>query len=280
MSSPATSTPAGGKAASAHPSPAPSRSATSTGTTHPIPTRQPTGPPRATTTPIPQYSSDEKSGDAVIDVAPVNNDSFEKIPPPEGPLQIFHSALGIPDPKPPKASFFKKKKDDSQKEPRKITSANEGVYKKVISCERTARYKYYFCSWVVTLAMFLQIVVGASVTAFGAGSASHILITAFGAANTALASLLAVLKSQGLPNRIRQDWNMWRELREYIEEQERRLDLILSGKIEGSKDKLDSQEVWKMVKTIEERYRAVRSQIETNRPDTYIPLSPLQPAPK
>ena len=66
-------------------------------------------------------------------------------------------------------------------------------------------------------------------------------------------------------------------MREYIEEQERRLDLIISGKIEGSKEDLD---VWKMVKTIEDRYRAVRSQIETNRPDTYIPLTPLQPLPK
>jgi hypothetical protein len=269
MSSPTTSTHAGGKAAPAHPNPAPSRSASSTSPTHPIPTRQPT---RSTTTPIPQYSSDEKSGDALVDVLPINNSSSEEIS--QDPLQIFHSALGIPDPKPPKPS---KKKDASQKEPPKLASANEGVYKKVLSSERTARYKYYFCSWVVTIAMFLQIIVGASVTAFGAGSASHVLITAFGAANTALASLLAVLKSQGLPNRIRQDWNGWRELREYIEEQERRLDLIISGKIEGSKEDLD---VWKMVRTIEERYRAVRGSIETNRPDTYIPLPPLQAVPK
>jgi hypothetical protein len=269
MSSPTTSTHAGGKAASA--SPAPSKSATSTGPTRPISTRQPTSPPRATTTPIPQDSSYEK-GDAVIDVTSVNNDSSEEIPT-QDPLQIFHSALGIPDPKPPRAPFFKKKKDASQKDPGKIASANEGIYKKVLSCERTARYKYYFCSWVVTIAMFLQIIVGASVTAFGAGGASHILITAFGAANTALASLLAVLKSQGLPNRIRQDWNGWRELREYIEERERRLDLILSGKVEKvSKEDLD---VWNMVQTIEARYKELRASIETNRPDTYISLPPI-----
>jgi hypothetical protein len=211
----------------------------------------------------------------------INNESSEEKST-QNLIKIFHSALGIPEPKPPKAPFFKffNKKDDSQKDPGKLTAANEGVYKKVLSCERTTRYKYYFCSWVITIAMFLQIVVGASVTAFGAGSASHILITAFGAANTALASLLAVLKSQGLPNRIRQDWNMWRELREYIEEQERGLDLNLNGKIEGSKEKLDNEEVWVLVRKIEGRYRKVRAQIETNRPDTYIPLPPLQPAKK
>jgi hypothetical protein len=277
MSSTNTSTPAGGKAAPTHPS--------STGPTHPNATRPPTGSPRATTAP---FSPDEKTGDAYIKVHPVNNDSSEKSPTQEttevsteDPITIFHSALGIPEPKTQKPSFFKKlfRRGGSQKDPGKLNSANEGVYKKVLSCERNTRYKYYFCSWVVTIAMFLQIVVGASVTAFGAGSASHVLITAFGAANTALASLLAVLKSQGLPNRIRQDWNMWRELREFIEAQERGLDLNLSGKVEGSKEKLDNQAVWDLVKKIEARYRAVRNQIETNRPDTYIPLEAIEPQP-
>jgi hypothetical protein len=115
--------------------------------------------------------------------------------------------------------------------------------------------------------MFLQIVVGASVTAFGAGKASPILITAFGAANTALASLLAVLKSQGLPNRIRQDWNLWRELREFIAEKEREIDLVVSGKVEGRIEDLD---VWGTVRLVEEKYQTIRLTCEANRPDTYI----------
>jgi len=115
--------------------------------------------------------------------------------------------------------------------------------------------------------MFLQIIVGAAVTALGAGSASHILITVFGAANTALASLLAVLKSQGLPNRIRQDWNGWRELREFIEEQEREIELVVSGKVEGREEDL---RVWEKVRAVEERYQGVRLTMEANRPDTYI----------
>jgi hypothetical protein len=124
--------------------------------------------------------------------------------------------------------------------------------------------------------MFLQIIVGASVTAFGAGSANHIIITVFGAANTALASLLAVLKSQGLPNRLRQDWNGWRELREYIEEKEREIEMVISGKIPGSKKDID---VWAEIKAIEARYNAVRLTSEANRPDTYIRV-PVQSLPK
>jgi hypothetical protein len=119
--------------------------------------------------------------------------------------------------------------------------------------------------------MFLQIIVGAAVTAFGAGNSPHILITCFGAANTALASLLAVLKSQGLPNRIRQDWNQWRELREYIESTERNYELRLSGRVQGV-EKVDDTEVWTKIKAIEEKYADVRLTNEVNRPDTYISL--------
>jgi len=145
-----------------------------------------------------------------------------------------------------------------------------------MSCEKWARIRYQFTNFVVTFAMFLQIIVGASVTAFGAGSANHIIITVFGAANTALASLLAVLKSQGLPNRMRQDWNGWRELREYIEEKEREIEMVVSGRIDGKvvgfgeKDNVPQMDVWGAVKDIEERYAAMRLTCEANRPDTYI----------
>lgn len=171
--------------------------------------------------------------------------------PPEGsshdPLVLFHTALGIPPPKQPKPIKATKKNPHPEKAPPKpkLTPANKGVYHQVLKMEQTMRWKYYFCDWLVTLAMFLQIIVGASVTAFGAGSASHILITAFGAANTALASLLAVLKSQGLPNRIRQDWNGWRELREYIEEKEREIEMIYAGRVGDGKE-MELKDVWRL----------------------------------
>jgi hypothetical protein len=192
--------------------------------------------------------------------------------PSPNPLQIFHTALGIPPPKPVKQPKpTKKNPNPPPQEQSKLTAANKGVYQQVLKCERTTRYKYYFCDATVTLAMFLQIIVGASVTAFGAGNASNVLITTFGAANTALASLLAVLKSQGLPNRIRQDWNLWRELREFIEEKEREIELVVSGKVEGRIEDLD---VWGSVRAIEARYQNVRLTNEANRPDTYIRVPP------
>lgn len=182
--------------------------------------------------------------------------------------QIFRTALGMPKPKQPKNG---KNADQPVLSPK-----NEGVYQKVISCERSARWKYLFCDFSVTIAMFLQIVVGASVTAFGAGNSSHILITCFGAANTALASLLAVLKSQGLPNRMRQDWNAWRQLREEIEENERQIEMSVSGRVPGAKG-VEKSDVWNMVQAIEARYTEVRSNVEANRPDTYIPVKERLP---
>ena len=84
-----------------------------------------------------------------------------------------------------------------------------------------------------------------------------------------------MLKSQGLPNRIRQDWNGWRELREYIEEKEREIEMVVSERVDGRVEDLD---VWAVVRGIEARYTAVRLTAEANRPDTYIKV-PVPPAP-
>lgn len=247
-----------------------SKGPTSSYATDPTTSKSPTGiiaAPHPVHQPTSSIYDDEKKIDHItVDVHDVNHGEYEA--PPPNPLQVFHTALGIPPPKPvkpPKAT--KKNPNPPHKEQPKLTPANKGVYQQVLKCERTARFKYYFCDATVTIAMFLQIIVGASVTAFGAGNASSILITAFGAANTALASLLAVLKSQGLPNRIRQDWNLWRELREFIEEKEREIELIVSGKVEGRVEDLD---VWGSVRMIEARYQNVRLTSEANRPDTYV----------
>ena len=224
------------------------------------------------------YSSnyDEKNGDAIVEVQPVSSPDTHS-PAQHGvtPLDTFRGSLGIPPPKPtkPSRSIFGRKKQPPPSAKPQLTPNNIGVYESVMSCERWARFRYHFTNSIVTIAMFLQIIVGASVTAFGAGSANHIIITVFGAANTALASLLAVLKSQGLPNRMRQDWNGWRELREYIEEKEREIEMVVSGRLDGKVVGLGKEEdgcipvvdVWATVKDIEERYSNMRLTCEANR---------------
>jgi hypothetical protein len=192
------------------------------------------------------------------------------------PLETFHSALGIPTPKPKKTkrSLLGRKKPapDPEQQPQ-LSKTNQGVYQSVISYERWARIRYRLCDFVVTVSMFLQIIVGASVTAFGAGSANHIIITVFGAANTALASLLAVLKSQGLPTRLRMDWIGWRDLREYIEEREREIEMTITGKLPEAGENRKEINIRAEIETIEDKYKLMKNTVEANRPDTYTKLS-------
>jgi len=223
---------------------------------------------------------DEKPRDHVaINVLPML-DGNQEAPPvdDDDPLKTFHTALGIPPPKPiktkPKRNLLGRKKPPSPdaKEPKqpKLSTKNKGVYSLVIINERWSRHVYQSCDVLLTFCMFIQIIVGAAVTAFGAGDAHHTIITVFGATNTAVASLLAVLKSKGLPNRLRQDWNGWRELREYIEEKEREIDM----RVQGHGDGLPPIDIWATVRDIEARYQTMRLTLEANRPDTYIRVPP------
>ncbi|CAG8955295.1 hypothetical protein HYFRA_00011277 [Hymenoscyphus fraxineus] len=241
--------------------------------------------PSASFSPNLDGHGDEKgSGDRItISVQNAPEDSqFSQFPETtDDPLKTFHTALGIPPPKPAVVKtrrnlLFKKKPHPNPPPQPKISGANKGVYNKVLFNERNSRYVYNFCDWLLTVCMFLQIIVGAAVTALGAGNSSNVIVTVFGATNTALASLLAVMKSKGLPNRLRQDWNGWRELREYIEEKEREIEFRMQGHGGG----LDGFDIWALVREIEARYQTMRLTLEANRPDTYIKVPPMQLLPK
>ncbi|KAG0647851.1 hypothetical protein D0Z07_5957 [Hyphodiscus hymeniophilus] len=218
-------------------------------------------------------ANEERQEHVTVDIHPADTHPTSSTVPQksQNPLQIFHDALGIQPPHTPKPSrnwLGRSKTSPPTPQKPKLSLGNKGVYHEVRSCERWTRIRYLVCDFLVVVAMFLQIIVGAAVTAFGAGSVNDTVITVFGAANTALASLLAVLKSKGLPNRLRQDWNVWRELREYIEEKEREIEMIMTGKISGTTEK--QIDVWSEIKSIEARYNAVRVTSEANRPDTYV----------
>ena len=69
-----------------------------------------------------------------------------------------------------------------------------------------------------------QIAFAAILTALGASGSSYKVITVFGAVNTAIAGILALVKGRGLPARLRKDWVGLRQVRDYIEERERDLE--------------------------------------------------------
>jgi SMODS and SLOG-associating 2TM effector domain len=159
---------------------------------------------------------------------------------------VFQTAVGIPV---------------TSKNPYSIYKNNRGIYPSVVYGESYSKWAYHLFETVVTSCLILQILLAATLTALGAASSSHIIITAFGAVNTALAGTVALLKGQGLPNRLRQDWNSWRDLRDCIEEKEREIGCGKPG-----------VDVWAEIKIIEDRYEAVRKNQEKNRPDMYTHL--------
>ncbi|KAL9610153.1 MAG: hypothetical protein Q9167_005131 [Letrouitia subvulpina] len=143
----------------------------------------------------------------------------------------------------------------------KRPAANLGIYARVISEERTARWQFYLVASLINACYFLQIVIAAALTSLGASSASHVLVTVFGGLNTVIAGMLTYLKGQALPNRLRQYWIGLRKCREYIEEKEREL------AEPGCELDVDRE-----LAMIVRMYHDVRQTAEDNTPDTYLPM--------
>jgi hypothetical protein len=98
----------------------------------------------------------------------------------------------------------------------------QGIYQKVDRKRKTARRDYIYSSYLISVCIGLQIVVAAVLTALGASNAPHAAVTVLGAINTAIAGLLAYMKSSGLPNRPRFFQTKWSELKDHIEQWDRR----------------------------------------------------------
>jgi hypothetical protein len=138
-------------------------------------------------------------------------------------------------------------------------------YNRVCHREAQAKRGYKFATVFINGCLGAQIVVAAALTAMGAANSSHVGVTAFGAINTVIAGILTYLKGSGLPNRIRYYEQEWKRVREYIEQRER--------DFSRQDCRLDVNEV---VATIEAMYEQVKSDIQTNTPDSYISVSDIR----
>jgi hypothetical protein len=83
---------------------------------------------------------------------------------------------------------------------------NIGLYPRLISAEKWWRIQYYLYSTILNTRIILQIIFAATLTALGALASPHAAITLFVAVNTAVAGILALMKGQGLLNRLTQGW--------------------------------------------------------------------------
>lgn len=130
-----------------------------------------------------------------------------------------------------------------------------GLYARVVAKGRAAHATYVISSRLIIICIVIQIILGAALTALGATNASSTVVTVLGAVNTAVAGLLAFLKSSGLPNRAKIVQMKWNDLQDFIEQREREL-RVFTAPIDVSE-----------MKHIEYLYNKVKADIEATNPD-------------
>jgi hypothetical protein len=168
-------------------------------------------------------------------------------------LIIFRRALGI--------NFHMQTSDNCTLEEGRKTAI--GIYKAVIREQSTKKYQHMALNILLYTCHFAQIVFGAVLTALGPSAADHsLVITILGAANTVIAGLLALIKGQGLPERLRKDEVEFRKLQDWIEETEALLAVGIIGR--------DRKEVGLLVEIAFKKYNAAKASEENNRPDSYV----------
>jgi len=97
----------------------------------------------------------------------------------------------------------------------------------------------------------------------GPSAGDHTLtITILGALNTVVAGVLALVKGQGLPERLRHDRAEFRKLQDWIEQTEALLAVGVIGK--------DRKEVGLLVQISFVKYNAAKASEENNVPGNYV----------
>ncbi|KAK0715111.1 hypothetical protein B0H67DRAFT_487615 [Lasiosphaeris hirsuta] len=146
-----------------------------------------------------------------------------------------------------------------------------GMYAATLTAQRNKRVAYTLITLLVYASHFMQIIIGASLTALGPSAGEHtVTITILGAFNTVMAGVLALVKGQGLPERLRQDRVEFRKLQDWIEQTEALLTVGVIGK--------DRKEVGLLVQIAFVKYNAAKASEENNVPENYIRATEDSPA--
>lgn len=141
-----------------------------------------------------------------------------------------------------------------------------GMYAATMKAQREKRVKHALIDFLLYASHLAQILIGATLTAFGPSAGKHaILITVLGAINTVIAGVLALIKGQGLPERLRHDQAEFRKLQDWIEQTEALLAVGVIGR--------NRKEVGLLVQVAFKKYNAVRQSEENNRNENYVRVS-------
>ncbi|KAI5862543.1 hypothetical protein GGS23DRAFT_570690 [Durotheca rogersii] len=168
-------------------------------------------------------------------------------------LVIFRKALGI--------NYNRAGADSGTLEEGRKSAV--GIYKSVLDSQRKKSLHHALLNVFLFLCYFVQIVIGAALTAMGPTSGRYeIVITVMGALNTVLAGTLALIKGSGQPERLEKDCIGFRRLKDWIEETEALLAVGVIGR--------NRKEVGLLVESAFKRYNAAMMNVENNSPDYYV----------
>jgi hypothetical protein len=134
----------------------------------------------------------------------------------------------------------------------------DGLYRDVIRARVNCQYSYHLSSTFFNIAMFLQLLLGAALTALGSKAAGQQLaITILAAANTVIAGLLALMHNSGLPDRFQKDFDEFDQVESYLKE------LMDTGIVRKG---MTRDEV---VENCFARFRRAKEVVAKNKPSTY-----------
>lgn len=127
---------------------------------------------------------------------------------------------------------------------------------------------YFFMAGLTNGMLWLQIAIGATLTALGSNSnrSARVAVTVLGALNTFIAGLLTFLKSRNQPNRAQQFRNGLRGVYEDLWRVDAEM-LSQKPETEGDVDR-KVNDLWK-------RYKDVRAEAEANYPDLWVSVGKL-----
>lgn len=140
---------------------------------------------------------------------------------------------------------------------------SQGLYKEVIKMQTLKSRQYHAVEWLYYVSIGANIVIGATLASLGTTSKLHpTAITVLGVVNTSTAGILALLKGQGLPDRLRKDEYQMKKVQDFIEETDIRLAVM-------PKDTFTSEELDQVIQQVIENYNTARDTSEMNRPSSY-----------
>lgn len=134
-----------------------------------------------------------------------------------------------------------------------------GLYKDIVRTRQKSQLDYYISSTFYSLALILQLLFGAILTALGSSSAAKhgLAITILAAANTVNAGLIALFNNTGMPDRFLNDWNEFEDVEMFVKE------LIETGLVDTDKTKEE------VVAGCFVRFQTAKMTVRKNKPASY-----------